>query len=145
MVKVNLKNQEIRNFETIPNGVYRVEVDRCEERQSAANEPNIFFLFKTTDVLTLRQPNENQEGLVGRTVMHGCSLQEKALWNLYRTLIALGGDPGEIDDESYELDVDEWVGKECVITVGSKVYQGQNQNQVLNLRALNEQESGRLS
>ncbi len=149
MVKVNLLGQELRTFEPIPPGEYRVAVEQAEERTSEAGQPNIFWLFKVTDVHKVRTTRDTDyiepEGLIGRTVMHGTSLQEKALWNLYRTLIALGTEPEELEDDEYEVMPEDYLGKECVITVSLRDFRGEPQNRILNLRALNEQELARLA
>ena len=145
MVKVNLANQEMRTFDPVPAGVYRVVVDQCEERESQmSGNANIFWLFRINDVLNTRG-SDGAVGLIDRTIMHGTSLQESALWNLYRTLVALGEDPDQLQGGEFELETDGYVGKECVVTVRIRDYQGQPQNQVVNLRALNEEESGKLA
>jgi len=144
MVKVNLKGQELREFDVIPRGTYRVTVDQCDDtRMSQAGYPNIFWLFKVTDVL--RVQGETPEGLVGRTVMHGTSLQESALWNLYRTLLALGDDPEAIESGDFEVKPENYLGRECVVTVNIRPYEGVDQNQITQIRALNEQELSKIA
>ncbi len=144
MVKVNLANQELRTFEPVPAGVYRVAVEQCEERTASTGNEGIFWLFRVIDVISTRGDGGTQ-GLVDRTIPHGTQLQESALWNLYRTLVALGEDPQSLQDGEFELDTDSQIGKECVVTIRIRDYQGQPQNQVVNLRALNAEEAGALA
>ena len=144
MVKVNLANQELRTFEPVPAGVYRVAVEQCEERTASTGNEGIFWLFRVIDVISTRGDGGTQ-GLVDRTIPHGTQLQESALWNLYRTLVALGEDPQALQDGEFELDPDIMIGKECVVTIRIRDYQGQPQNQVVNLRALNAEEAGALA
>lgn len=144
MVKVNLANQELRTFEPVPAGVYRVAVEQCEERTASTGNEGIFWLFRITDVISTRGDG-GTTGLVDRTIPHGTQLQESALWNLYRTLVALGEDAQALQDGEFELDTDSQIGKECVVTIRIRDYQGQPQNQVVNLRALNAEEAGALA
>ena len=144
MVKVNLANQELRTFEPVPAGVYRVAVDTCEERTASTGNEGICWLFRITDVISTRGDG-GTAGLIDRTIPHGTQLQESALWNLYRTLVALGEDPQALQDGEFELDPDIMIGKECVVTIRIRDYQGQPQNQVVNLRALNAEEAGALA
>ena len=144
-ITVNLANQQLRTFDPVPAGVYRVAVDQCESRTSQmSGSENIFWLFRITDVISSRGDG-GSAGLIDRTIMHGTSLQESALWNLYRTLVALGEDAASITDGEFELEEDEMIGRECVVTIRIRDYQGQPTNQVVNLRALTEDASGKLA
>lgn len=151
MVKVNLQGQELMTFEAVPPGTYRVSVDRAEERTSqASSEPNIFWLFRISEVIRVNRPDaiDDPSTLVNRTIMHGTSLTEKALWNLYRTLIALGEDPEEVGVEDYEFDPEDFVGRECVVQVTVREYppgSGVMTNQIQNIRSLSEVEAGTLA
>lgn len=151
MVKVNLEGQELMSFEAIPAGTYRVSVDRAEERVSqTSQEPNIFWLFRISEVIRVNRADQvdDPSTLVNRTIMHGTSLQEKALWNLYRTLIALGEDPDDVGVEGYEFEPEDFVGRECVVQVTVREYpvgSGQMTNQVQNIRSLSEAEAGTLA
>jgi len=144
---VNLTDVEIREFEPLPNGEYRVAVDQAEVRQAASSgHDNVLFVLKVTDVNRVREQVDDIPALVGRTVPHGCSLQPQALWNLYRTLVALGTDPEELTGE---LDVNDemlnaYLGNECVVTLRKRTYEGQENNQVVNIRALTEEEAAQL-
>tara|TARA_B100000949_G_scaffold137679_1_gene121097 strand:+ start:9071 stop:9520 length:450 start_codon:yes stop_codon:yes gene_type:complete len=146
LVKVNLANQELRTFEPVPAGIYRVTVDQCNERESSGGNPGIFWLYKVTDVVSTRGSDDGV-GLIGKTVPHNTQLNESSLWSLYRTLVALGDNPDELGSE-FEVDQD-WceaqIGKECVITTRTRDYQGQPQADIAQMRALNEEEAGALA
>ncbi len=147
MVKVNLAGQELMNFEAVPAGLYRVSVDRAEERQASSGNPNIFWLFKISEVIRLTAVVDDPSIFVNRTIMHGTSLTENSLWNLYRTLIALGADEDELQGGELDIDLEEYIGKECVVTVGIQEYpegSGTFTNRVNNLRSLSETEVGSL-
>jgi len=149
MVKVgSLKGQELMTFEALPAGTYRVSVDRAEERNSnASGEANIMWLFRVTDVIATNQPHEDASSLVGRTLVHGTSLQESALWNIFRTLIALGDHPDDLQVDDLDIDLDDYPGKECVVMVTQREYpanSGTMTNNVQNMRALSEEEAGAL-
>jgi len=64
----------------------------------------------------------------------------------YRTLVALGASPEELTGE---LDVNDemlnaYLGNECVVTLRKRTYEGQENNQVVNIRALTEEEAAQL-
>ena len=144
MVKVDLSNQELLTFDPVPPGTYRVAVDQCEERVAQSGADNIFMLFKVTDVLAVRG-NDSSDGLIGKTIMHGMSLQPQALWNMFRTVLALGDDPEVVDSSDFDFICDDYIAKECVVTVRIRDYEGQAQNQITNMRALTEDEASKLS
>ena len=143
MPVVDLSGVELMNFDALPAGEYRVAVDRAEVRQSnSSGEDNVLWVLKVTDVHKLRGDTDGA-GLIGRTIVHGTSLQPKALWNLFRTLVALGENP---EDIQRTLDVNDeylsdFVGRECVVTLRQREYQGQMTNQVVQIRALKEEEA----
>lgn len=149
MVKIpSLAGEELRSFDPVPAGTYRVSVDRAEERMSSNNNPGIMWLFKISEVVSLRQLVDEPEQFINRTIVHGTSLTDSSLWNIYRTLIALGDDPDSIKSGDLDLDLDEYIGKECVIDVSVQEYpadSGTYTNRVNNLRALKEEEVGRLA
>ncbi len=149
MVKIpSLEKEELRSFEPVPAGSYRVSVDRAEERESSTGNPNIMWLFKISQVVQLRQINDDPEQFINRTIVHGTALTESSLWNIYRTLIALGDDPDEIKSGELDLDLDEYVGRECVVDVSIQEYPPGSEtmtNRVNNLRALSPEEQGVLA
>ena len=144
MVKVNMQKQELRTFDPVPPGTYRVVVDSCEERTSSTGNEGLFWLFRITDIISTRGSDDGV-GLVDRTIPHGTQFQESSIWNLYRTLVALGEDPASLQDGEFEFEPDAMVGKECVVTTRLREYMGQQQVNISNLRALNEQEAGALA
>lgn len=151
MVKVNLQGQELMTFEAVPAGTYRVSVDRAEERTSqSSSEANIFWLLRISEVIRINRPDAvaDPSTLVNRTIMHGTSLQEQALWNLYRTLIALGEDPEAVGVDDYDFEPEDFVGRECVVQVTLREYpvgSGVMTNQIQNLRSLSMEEAGQLA
>ena len=139
---VDLSNVELQQFDALPNGTYRVSVERAEMREAASGSDNVFWLLRVVQAIRARSFDGDLESLENRTIAHGTSLQEKALWNFVRTVTALGADP---DDLGGELDInDEYVGqfidKEAIVTLTQREYQGEMQNQVQNIRALTEEE-----
>ncbi len=149
MVKIpSLENEELRSFDPVPAGSYRVSVDRAEERESSTGNPGLMWLFKISQVMSLRQINDDPEQFINRTIVHGTALTESSLWNIYRTLIALGDDPEVVKAGELDIDLDEYIGKECVIDVSVQEYpadSGTYTNRVNNLRALSPEEQGVLA
>ena len=139
MVTVNLAGQELREFGAVPAGTYSCALDRAELRTSAARHPSILWIYKILDVLSLRDPDEEPAKLVGRTIIDGTSLQEQSLWAVFRTLTALGADPKKIQGKDgvvmNEAFVNSFKGQEVLMTVIVREYEGQDQNQVVSLKA----------
>ena len=143
----SLKGQELMSFDALPAGSYRIAVDRVEERDSNAGGKGLMWLFRVTDVLHTNLEHENPESLVGRTLVHGTSFSEASLWNLFRTLIALGDEPEDVENIN-DLDTDDYPGKECVVQVTLREYpidSGTMTNNIQNMRALTEEEAGVLA
>lgn len=141
---VDLSGVETRQFTALPPCTVRAVVDRSELRVSAAGNDNVMWVFKVTDVLKMR--DDAPEGFVGRTFVHGTSLTKDSLWNLLRTLAALGEDPiklqGQLDINDEYLT--QFIGREAIVQLGKREYQGQDQNNVQNIRALTAEESSKL-
>lgn len=145
---VDLSNTEMRQFEAVPRGTYRVSADTIELRKAdSSGEDNVFWLLRITDVLNVRG-DIPEGGLVDRTIMHGTSLKQTSDWNLLRTLLAFGAEEQEIRKPGLDIN-EEWLaqfqGREAVVTVSLRDWQGQPRNRVVNIRALKEEEMAALA
>ena len=145
---VDFSDVEVTEFGALPNGTYRMACDRVPEIRTSQNgNENVLFVLKVSDVIRTRGFDGDGDGLMNRTVPHGCALTAKSLWNFQRTAIALGADPSDFESE---LDIDDayleqFEDKECVVTLGTRTYEGQDQNDVRNIRALTEEEAAALA
>ena len=107
------------NLEPLPEGVYSAVVSTVEQKISTNNrQPYLAWIFELSD-----SPYE------GRKLFYNTSLQEQALWNLARTLKALGFDPGDFTGDM-ELDTTDLLDIECRVVVTQDVYQGEVRNRV---------------
>lgn len=142
---VDLTGVETNAFDALPRGRYRVAVDRPPElRISGTNNEGAFWLFRVVEVLNTNPVLEDPSSVVDRTIPHNTSFSAQALWNLKRTLVALGEDPEALEGS---LDIDEeylaqFEGREAIVSVSQREYQGEMQNNVQNIRALSEEEVG---
>jgi len=93
----------------IPEGDYVAEVTEVEQKLSKQQKPFIAF------TLTLRGDQE------GKKLFHNCSLQPQALFNLRRTLEALGY---EVPNGPMDLDLNELKGLYMGVHVEGEEYQG---------------------
>jgi len=66
----------------------------------------------------------------GRRLFYVTSLKKEALWNLKRTLKALQFE-GSLDGQVDLGDLDDFLGKQCRISVGIEEYMGEPRNRVL--------------
>jgi len=134
-VKVNLSGVEVRRFEPLPQGRYRAEVASMEHIPASkrSGKPKVRFVFNVLKGLEASNEDFNVEG---RKAFYEVSLQEQSLWNLKRTLIALGDDPEELEGE-VELDPEDYVGREVVIVIGHDYsYDGTCRDRVRRLEAI---------
>lgn len=151
MPTVDLSGVDANAFSALPKGTYRVVVDRPPEIRISGNSGNEtgFWLFRVVECLRTTPPSEPEAmaALENRTIPHNTSFSPQALWNLKATLIALGANPedleGSIDiNEEY---LAEFEGREAVVTLTQREYQGEMTNNVSQIRALREEEAGALA
>jgi hypothetical protein len=149
MPKINLPTLEgqDKSFAAIPAGQFRVAVDKVEENTPASGIPQLLWHLKITEVIRVNM-NENPDPsvFVGQNILHGTSFSEDSLWNLHRTLMALGYDKEDIESEDFDFDSDDAAGRECVVTTRVQTtgeYAGNTQ--VSGIRALNMRELGQLA
>ncbi|KKL57127.1 hypothetical protein LCGC14_2238510 [marine sediment metagenome] len=149
MPTVDLTGVETNAFAALPRGRYRVVVDRPPEIRISGSSGNegAFWLFRVSDVLNTNPVIEDPTTVIDRTIPHNTSFTIQSLWNLKRTLVALGEDPEVLEGE---LEVSEdylakFEGREAIVSVTQREYQGEMQNNIQNIRALSEEEAGALA
>ena len=147
MPTVDLSNVQSNEFDALPSGLYRLAVDRPPELRTSSNSnEGVFWLFRVVEPINVKGL-EDPSTVVNRTVPHNTSFTEKALFNLKRTLAAVGAD--EDDLNSSDLDINEeylaqFEGRECVARLSQREYQGAMQNNIQTIRALTAEEAGAL-
>jgi hypothetical protein len=121
-IKVNLAGVATE-MAPLPKGRYLCNVFSIEAKtaQSSGN-PMLQWVFKVS-------PDHPDSEYVGRQLYHNTVLTREALWNLKRTLIALGDDPSDLDTE-VDVEPDDYLGRECVIEVTHRMYQGEPRPQI---------------
>ncbi len=118
-IKVNLTGVKTDGFEAVPDGRYPCYLYELNEKTSQNGNVYYEFIFKV---------KEGVDG-AGRQFWHNCTITPNSLWNLKRTLIALGV-PVEELEKKINIDSDELVGHEAVLEVITEVYNNRPVNRV---------------
>ena len=117
-ISINMTGVETK-ASALPAGYYQAAVSKCEQRKSRAGNDYLSWTF------SIQAPEE----FVSRKAFYNTSLQQQALWNLKRTLIALGfaeGDlAGDIDFEPSDV-----LGVECTLVIVEDEYNGETVGRV---------------
>lgn len=108
-----------------PEGEHLVKVVSVEEREGQ-NAP--YFAWEYEIVGGKHE---------GAKLWNNTSLAPQALWNLRGTLEALGI---EIPDDDMDLDLDDVVGKTCIVTVEHEKYEGKTQARVVDILPAEDQD-----
>ena len=103
----------------LPPGYYQAVVAQCEQKTSQSGNPTLAWQFAVTE----------PEEFVGRKAFFNTSLQQQALWNLKRTLLALGFEEDDLEGE-IDLDPGDLVGIECTLVVIEDEWQGETTGRV---------------
>jgi hypothetical protein len=111
----------------VPEGDYVAEVTEIEQKLSKQQKPFIAF------TLTLRGDQE------GKKLFHNCSLQPQALFNLRRTLEALGF---MVPDGQMDIDLNELKGLYMGVHVEGEEYQGKVRPRVTEVFPLTDDNGG---
>lgn len=98
-----------------PEGEHLVKVVNVEQREGQ-NAPYFAWEFEIAS-----------GKYAGAKVWNNTSLAPQALWNLRGTLEALGID---IPDDDTDIDLDDLVGKECIVVIQHEDYDGKKQARV---------------
>ncbi|KKM82660.1 hypothetical protein LCGC14_1317260 [marine sediment metagenome] len=118
-IKINMAGVQEGEFDAMPDGLYPCRLFDMNVKNSKDGKPYIEWVFK------VQEGHSN----AGRQFWMNNSLQQQALWALKRTLIALGDDPADLDGE-LELEKEDYVGRECVVSVVAETYEGVVRNKV---------------
>jgi len=117
-LKVNFEGVEGRTL--VPEGDYHAKVlEVTQEEGSDSGEPYLAWKLETID---------DNKKLNGKNLYYNTSLQPKALWNLRNLLETLGV---EIPDDELEIDLDELVDLELMVTVEHEKYEGKNKARIV--------------
>lgn len=107
--KVDLSGVETRIFEPLPMDRCIVEVTDLvfTEQSKRSKAPKLQFVFDALEGVD-GIPVEGK-----RKLFYEVSLQDQSLWNLKRTLIALGDAPEDLEGE-IEVEKEDYVGRKAV-------------------------------
>lgn len=123
VVTVNFKGVEGRIL--LPEDQYRVKVAEVSQEDGSA-------------AAYLKWKFEVSEGkFEGKPLYHNSSLSEQALWSLRNLLETIGVD---IPDDEMDIDLEELVGKELMVTVTHEDYEGRARPRLTDFAPLTEEE-----
>ena len=107
--KVDLTGVETRTFEPLPMDSCVIEVADLvyTEKSKRSRAPKLQFILTAVSDLE-GNPIEGN-----RKLFYDVSLQDQSLWNLKRTLIALGDAPEDLEGE-IEVEKEDYVGRQAV-------------------------------
>lgn len=133
--KVDLTGVELKEFDPVPVGRYRGRVDDLvyTEKSKRSQQPKV--QFAGTLLEGLEESNKDYNSDENRKWFYEVSLQEQSLWNVKRTLVALGDTPEDLEGE-LELEKEDYVGRECVVVIGHEEYEGINRQRTRRLEPL---------
>jgi len=117
-ITVDLTGVEAR-LTPLPPGYYQAAVAACEQKTSRAGNPYISWVFNVV----------SPEEFMGKKAFYNTSLQHQALWNLKRTLIALGIPEQNLEGQ-IEFDASDFLGSECTLVVVEDEYEGETTGSV---------------
>jgi len=108
-IKVDLTGVEMRSFEPLPYNQVVAEVDDLifHEKSKRSGAPKVQF------VMTAKTDMEGNEIPGNRKLFYEVSLLDKSLWNLKRTLVALGDNPEDLEGE-IDIEKDDYIGRQAV-------------------------------
>ena len=108
-IKVNLTGVEMKSFDPLPLDRVIIKVDDVvyQEKSKRSGEPKVQF------VMTALKDMQGAEIPGNRKVFYEVSLAEGALWNVKRTLIALGDDPKDLEG-NIDIEKEDYVNRKAV-------------------------------
>jgi len=108
-IKVNLTGVEMKSFEPLPLDKAVVKVDDIVfyEKSKRSQQPKVQF------VMTALADLEGNEIPGNRKLFYEVSLADTALWNLKRTLIALGDAPEDLEGD-VDIEKEDYVNRQAV-------------------------------
>ena len=118
-IKVNMAGVQAGEFDAVPDGLYPCHLFDMNLKHAASGNDYIEWVFK------VKEDHEH----AGRQFWLNNTLIKQALWALKRTLIALGDDPSSLEGE-LSIEKEDYIGRECVVSVVTEVYEGTSRNKV---------------
>lgn len=102
----------------VAEGEYTVKVASIEQREGQ-NDPYFAWEFVI-----------DGGKFDGAKLYHNTSLSPKSLWNLRGVLEALGI---EVPDDETDMDIEDFIDRECVVSVGHETYEGKPQARIVDI------------
>ncbi len=124
MAKIRVDFSQAKGFEVIPVGVYPVTVEETEVKQSNSSEyPYINWTLEIAS-----------GEFAGRKLWMMTSLSPKATFRLRDALKAMGETDPSIEEDEFEMDPDDYLGKSALAVVTQEEYNKTMRNRVDELK-----------
>lgn len=124
MPKLRVDFSQSKEFDAIPTGSYPAVLDETEVKDG--NEyPYVNWTFKIV-----------AGEYTGRKQWLMTSTSPKAAWGLRAALRALGETNPDLDGDDFDVDPDDYLGREAIINVIQETYQNRLQNKIESLTAM---------
>jgi hypothetical protein len=141
---LDLSGAQESSFEAIPSGTYRATVYEVTQKFTKggpeaalpAGTPMLNVQFRIAD-----GDYENRRlfrsYVIAPEKIKGKKYENKSVTDgiLYGFLKAIGYDPDDIKSGAFQLDFADMAGRACRVKVGQRVYQGETQNEVKDVKA----------
>jgi hypothetical protein len=126
--KVDLTGVEVKTFEPVPAGRYYAKVSDMVYNPASkrSQKPKVQFTFTITgaaDETTGKSVEAAGVDLTNRKAFYEVSLQDQSLWNLKRTLLALGDSAEDLEGE-LDLEKEDYVDRDCILVLAVEEYEG---------------------
>jgi hypothetical protein len=118
LAKVRVDFSKARDFEAMPVGPYPIVVEETEIRDGK-EFPYINWTLKV-------DTGEN----AGRKLWMTTSLDPNSTWSLKNSLKALGETSPDLNEDTFEIDPDDYLGRRAIANVSQETYQGSLRNKV---------------
>lgn len=123
--KVNMTGVELKEFDPVPAGRYLARVSDMvySAASKRSKQPKVDI---TLDLLKGIDGEATTEApYTNRKAFYTISLQDASMWNVLRTLVALGDDADELQaGGELELEKEDYIGRFCFALLGQEEYEG---------------------
>lgn len=150
---LDLSGADTAGFEALPAGTYNAVVEEAEMEETQGGEnaklpagtPMIAVTFKVTDDEEVTVERDGQKKtfstkdrrawrryIIAPAKVNGKAYEHKAKMDgiLVRFLTGIGYNAEEVTSGDFNLDVEDFTGRECRIVLGIREYEGNLQNEV---------------
>lgn len=138
-MRVNLSAAD-SGFDALPSGKYLVKITDGELRESGPNAKHPGAQYINWEFTIQSGDFEGRRLWSNTTISHeGCDCNDedsfnKSLGTIVQLLKAVGYTNKELDSDKFDLDIDNELGKDVVVVVNQREYEGEMRNDIKRYR-----------